>query len=209
MRSVRSVLVVDDHPVVLAAVKIVLRQEGFKHVYEARSGSEVLPMLREHQPDLMVLDLVLPGLDGLDVLARIQASDLRCRVVVFTSQDSMFYQDRCLRAGAAAYVAKANHLQHLHKAVQAVMAGYTYFIQLPSVSMSTMQRSEKERIDKLSDRELTIFQHLAQGMGNKAIAESMHLSHKTISTYKTRLIEKLNVTSAVHLRDFAKRNHLI
>ncbi len=75
--------------------------------------------------------------------------------------------------------------------------------------MSALERSEKEMIDKLSDRELTIFQHLARGKGNKDIAELMNLSHKTVSTYKTRVVEKLNVESKVHLRDFAKRNHLI
>ncbi|MHC8287863.1 response regulator [Pseudomonas sp. XS1P51] len=207
----KSALIADDHPVVRAAVAIVLKQEGFKLIYQVSSGNEVLPMIREHKPDLVVLDLVMPSLDGLDVLARIQASEVRCRVLVFTSQEPMFYQDRCMRAGAAAYVSKTNDLQHLHKAVHAVMAGYTYFVKLSSssVSLNTLQRSEKEMIDRLSDRELTIFQHLARGAGNKAIAEVMHLSHKTVSTYKTRLIEKLNVESSVHLRDFAKRNHLI
>ena len=116
-----------------------------------------------------------------------------------------------MRAGAVAYVSKTNDLQHLHKAIHAVRAGYSYFIQLrsSSVSMSALERSEKEMIDKLSDRELTIFQHLARGKGNKDIAELMNLSHKTVSTYKTRVVEKLNVESKVHLRDFAKRNHLI
>jgi two-component system response regulator EvgA len=116
-----------------------------------------------------------------------------------------------MRAGASAYVSKSNDLQHLHKAVQAVMAGYSYFAKLPSssVSLNSLQRSEKDLIDKLSDRELTIFQYLARGMSNKAIAEIMNLSHKTVSTYKTRTIEKLNVESPVHLRDFALRNHLI
>lgn len=207
----KSVLIVDDHPVVRAAVKIVLVQEGFKQIYEAASGNEVLPKIREHMPDLVVLDLVMPSLDGLDVLARIKTSGVPCRVLVFTSQEPMFYQDRCMHAGAAAYVAKTNDLQHLHKAVQAVMSGYSYFAQLPSasVSLNSMQLSEKQLIDKLSDRELTIFQHLARGISNKAIAEIMHLSHKTVSTYKTRLVGKLNVESAVYLRDFAKRNHLI
>ena len=206
-----SALIADDHPVVRAAVKILLKQEGFKLIYEVSSGNEVLPMIREHKPDLVTLDLVMPCLDGLDVLARIQASEERCRVLVFTSQEPMFYQDRCMRAGAAAYVSKTNDLKQLHAAVQAVKAGYSYFAKLPSssVSLSTLQRSEKEMIDKLSDRELTIFLYLAQGMSNKGIAEIMNLSHKTVSTYKTRLIEKLNVESAVHLRDFAKRNHLI
>jgi two-component system response regulator EvgA len=207
----KSALIADDHPVVRAAVKILLIQEGFKRIHEASSGNEVLPVIREQKPDLVVLDLVMPSLDGLDVLARIQASGVACRVLVFTSQEPMFYQDRCMRAGASAFVSKTNDLEHLHKAVHAVMAGYSYFAQLPSasVSLNNLQRSEKQMIDTLSDRELTIFQHLARGINNKAIAEVMHLSHKTVSTYKTRLIEKLNVDSSVHLRDFAKRNHLI
>jgi two-component system response regulator EvgA len=207
----KSVLIVDDHPVIRGAVKIVLKQEGYKRIYEADSGNEVLPMIREHKPDLVVLDLNIPSLDGLDVLARIKAGEVPCRVVIFTSQEPMFYQERCMRAGASAYVAKTNDLQHLHKAVHAVMSGYTYFTRLPSssVSLNAMQRSEKELIDKLSDRELTIFQHLARGISNKASAEIMHLSHKTVSTYKTRLTDKLNVESSVHLRDLARRNHLI
>ena len=211
MKSAKSALIADDHPVVRAAVKILLKQEGFQQIHEVSSGNEVLSMIRDQQPDLLVLDLGLPGLDGLGVLNRIKVSGVRCRVLVFTSQEPRFYQDRCMRVGAAAYVSKTNDLQHLHKAVHAVMAGYSYFAKLASssVSLSTLQRSEREMIDKLSDRELCICCYLAQGMSNKEIAEITNLSHKTVSTYKTRLTEKLNVESKVHLRDFAKRNHLI
>jgi two-component system response regulator EvgA len=207
----KCVLIVDDHPVIRGAVKIVLKLEGYKRIHEAACGNEVLPMIRELKPELVILDLNLPSLDGLDVLARIQTEEAHCRVVVFTAQEPAFFQDRCMRAGAVAYVAKTNDLQHLHKAVHAVMAGYTYFTRLPSssVSVSQVQRSEKQMIDKLSDRELSIFQHLARGTSNKAIAEIMHLSHKTVSTYKTRLTEKLNVASSVHLRDLALRHRLI
>jgi two-component system response regulator EvgA len=170
-----------------------------------------LPKIRELKPDLVILDLVMPSLDGLDVLTRIKASGVPSRVLVFTSQEPIFFQDRCMHAGAVAYVAKTNDLQHLHKAVHAVMAGYTYFAQLPlaSVALNSIQLSEKQMIDTLSDRELTILQYLCRGFSNKAIAECTHLSHKTVSTYKTRVVGKLNVESAVHLRDFAKRNHLI
>jgi two-component system response regulator EvgA len=108
-----------------------------------------------------------------------------------------------------AYVSKTNDLGQLHKAIHALMAGYTYFARLPSLSLDALQQSEKQMIDKLSNRELTILQYLARGTANKATAEAMHLSHKTVSTYKTRLILKLGVQSAVHLRDFAIRNHLI
>jgi two-component system response regulator EvgA len=207
----KCALIVDDHPVIRGAVKIVLKLEGYKRIYEATCGNEVLSMIREHKPDLVVLDLNIPLLDGLEVLARIQMEEVHCRVVVFTAQEPGFFQDRCMRAGALAYVAKSNDLQHLHKAVHAVMAGYTYFTRLPSssVSVSQVQRSEKQMIERLSDRELCIFQHLARGTSNKEIAEIMHLSHKTVSTYKTRLTEKLNMASSVHLRDLALRHHLI
>jgi len=205
----KSVLIVDDHPVVRAAVKLVLEQEGFKQIHEASSVSEAWSILREHSIDLVILDLVMPGGNGLDVLERIKAGNLSCVVLVFTSLEPLFFQERCMRTGALAYVAKTNELNQLHKAVHALKAGYTYFTQLPSGSMNTLQRSEKQLIDHLSNRELTILQYLARGTPNKEIATAMHLSHKTVSTYKIRLIEKLGVNAAVHLRDFAKRNQLI
>lgn len=205
----KSVLIVDDHPVVRAAVKLVLERERFRQIHEASSVGEASAILREHAVDLVILDLVMPGGNGLDVLERIKSGNLSCVVLVFTSLDPLFFQERCMRSGALAYVSKTNSLGQLHKAIHALMAGYTYFAQLPSASMDALQHSEKQMIDKLSNRELTILQHLARGTSNKAIAEATHLSHKTVSTYKTRLIEKLGVQSAVHLRDFAMRNHLI
>jgi two-component system response regulator EvgA len=207
----KSALIVDDHPVIRSMIKFVLRELGFKRIHEATRGDEVLSMFREHRPDVLLLDLGLPGLNGLDVLDRIKSEKTRCRVVVFTSLEACFYQERCMRAGAAAFVPKCKDLEDLKTAVKTVMAGYTCFVQLASsfVSGGALQRTEKELIDRLSNRELTILQYLARGSSNKEIADIMHLSFKTISTYKTRLIDKLNVSSLVHLRDFALRNQLI
>lgn len=114
-----------------------------------------------------------------------------------------------MRAGAGAFVSKSSGMEDVLKALRAVSVGYTYFQSLPTVALDSLQRTEKEMIDKLSNRELTICLYLANGLSNKEIAIIMHLSHKTISTYKTRLTEKLNLQSKVHLRDFCKRNHLI
>ena len=207
----KSALIVEDHPVVRSMIKLVLRDEGFNRVYEATRGDEVFLLIREQQPDIVLLDLGLPGVAGLDILVRLKTEKARCRVVVFTSLEAQYYQERCMRAGAAAYVSKSKDLDDLKTAVHSVMSGYTYFTKLPStsVSMGTLQRSEKELIDNLSNRELTILQYLARGAKNNEIAEIMHLSYKTVSTYKTRLIDKLNVSSLVHLRDFALRNQLI
>ncbi|MFJ2280761.1 response regulator [Pseudomonas sp. NPDC087803] len=207
----KSALIVDDHPVVRAAVRLVLETERFKVIHEASSASEAVELSRKHKPRLVVLDLKLPGLGGLEVLERLKAHDPECRVLIFTSQDPLHYQDRCMRCGAMAYVAKSNQLLQLHKAIQALMSGYSYFVALPDNGhiASPLHHSEKQLIDQLSNRELSILEQLAQGKPNKTIAEDMHLSHKTVSTYKTRLMKKLGINSTVHLREFAKRNFLI
>ncbi|MNF30822.1 Virulence factors putative positive transcription regulator BvgA [compost metagenome] len=213
-----SLLIADDHPVVRAALKMVLgalkdanNKPLFQTIAQSSTAIDALLAIREHSPSLVVLDLQMPGLSGLEFLARLQRERLPSRIVVFTSHEPRFYVERCMRGGAMGFVEKSNDLDELCKAVKALMSGYTYFPRLDtsSVNQSLLQMDEQKMIDRLSDRELTIFQHLARGSSNKEIAERMHLSHKTVSTYKTRLIEKLNVKSLVHLRDFAQRNHLI
>jgi len=207
----KSALIVDDHPVIRAALRLVLQGLGFKQIHEASDGNEVVPLIRQYQPKLLILDLNLPVFDGLEVMNRIRANNLDCRILVFTSHDPLYYQDRCLRAGAQAFVAKTNQPKQLQNAIEAVMSGHSYFASLASSigALKPSHANEKHMIDQLSDRELNIFVQLALGKPNKKIAADMHLSHKTVSTYKTRLMLKLAVTSAVHLRDFAKRNHLI
>ncbi|MHA3738978.1 response regulator [Pseudomonas sp. Eth.TT006] len=207
----RTALVVDDHPVVRAAVMLILEAERFKKIYEAASASEAWALYREHKPALVVLDLKLPGISGLELLERLKASDPGCKVLIFTSQDLHYYQGRCLWAGAMGCVAKTNRLEQLQKAIHAVMSSYSYFAALSDKDyLSTpLHRSEKQLIDDLSNRELSILEQLAQGKPNKLIAQDMHLSHKTVSTYKTRLMKKLGMNSTVHLREFATRNHLL
>lgn len=205
------VLVVDDHPVIRTAVRMVLQKEKFHTILEACNGVDAVQMARAHKPELVVLDIDMPGLDGLEVLGRLKDLESPCQILVYTSYEAVFYCDRCMRSGASGYVSKANDLEELSKAIRALRSGYTYFPRLPSSSVNPdhIQYTEMQLIEKLSDRELRIFQALAQGWTNKEIAKSMILSHKTVSTYKTRLIEKLNVTSAVHLRDLAIRNGVI
>ena len=205
----KKALHVEDHPVVRAAVSLVLEREGFKVIYEASSFGEALSILRENEIDLAIVDLSLSDGEGISLIERITASDWSCRVVVFTASNPSLFQQRCMLAGAMAYVAKDTDLSQLRKAVHAVKGGYTFFKQLSSGPQDPGQRSEKAMIDKLSTRELAVLRYLAQGMTNKAIAQRMNLSVKTTSTYTGRLVEKLGVKSKVFLRDFATRNHLI
>lgn len=204
-------IVVDDHPFIRSSVKMLLNQEHFEVVAEADNGADAVQLVREHAPDLVVLDITMPKLDGLEVISRISGLGVPTKVLVLTSQSALFYSMRCMKAGAAGFISKTNGLDELVKAIKAVMGGYTFF---PNLATSSVRRSDAdatdlELIQSLSDRELTILQQLAQGLSNKEIGDSMLLSNKTVSTYKTRLIEKLKVKSVVYLADFAKRNSLI
>ena len=206
-----TALVVDDHPFIRSSVKMLLKHEHFEVVAEADNGAEAVQLVREHVPDLILLDIGMPRLDGLEVINRISALDLPSKIIVLTSQSAQFYSTRCMKAGAAGYISKTDDLVELIKAIKAVMSGYTFFPNLSthSVRRNDVESSDMALIQSLSDRELTILQQLSQGLSNKEIGEAMLLSSKTISTYKTRLIEKLNVKSVVYLADFAKRNNLL
>ncbi|RON84949.1 response regulator transcription factor [Pseudomonas fluorescens] len=204
-------IVVDDHPFIRSSVKMLLKQEQFEVVAEADNGADAVQLAREHAPDLIILDIAMPKLDGLEVISRISALGLSSKVLVLTSQSALFYSMRCMKAGAAGYISKTNDLDELIKAIKAVMDGYTFFPNLAtsSVRRSDVDTTDLELIQSLSDRELTILQQLSNGLSNKEIGEAMLLSNKTVSTYKTRLIEKLKVKSVVYLADFAKRNNLV
>ena len=204
-------MVVDDHPFIRASVKMLLEQQHIEVIALAGNGADAVQLAREQVPDLIILDIAMPRLDGLQVISRISALHLPIRILVLTSQPPQFYAMRCMQAGAAGYVSKTEDTNELLKAISAVMSGYTFFPTLScnSVRRSDTRASDLELIQSLTDRELSILQQLSSGLSNKQIGEAMLLSNKTISTYKTRLIEKLNVKSVVYLADFAKRNSLI
>ncbi|HCT04576.1 MULTISPECIES: response regulator transcription factor [unclassified Pseudomonas] len=206
-----SALVVDDHPFIRSSVKMLLASAGFTVIAEAGDGVEAIRRVRENAPDLIILELTLPRLDGLELIAKVTGANGPSKALVLTSQPALLYCARCMKAGAAGFVSKCNELSELVKAVEAVMNGYTYFPDLASntVRRSDTQRSDHDLVQRLSDRELSILKQLALGMTNKQIGDAMLISNKTVSTYKTRLIEKLNVKSVVYLADFAKRNNLV
>ncbi|WEK29822.1 MAG: response regulator transcription factor [Candidatus Pseudomonas phytovorans] len=206
-----KVLVVDDHPFIRATVCMLLRKERFEVVGQTDNGIDAVRLARELSPDLVVLDIAMPGLDGLEVIARFKGMACPPKVLVLTSQLPEAYSLRCMQAGAVGFVAKTDELDELGKAVRAALSGYTYFpeVALSSVHKQDLRYSDAQCIASLTDRELMVLQQLARGLSNKAIGEAMLLSNKTISTYKARLMEKLRVNSLIDLADFARRNALI
>jgi two-component system response regulator EvgA len=206
-----TAFIVDDHPVIRLAVRFLLEKEGYTVIGECDNGVDAMQIIRENPPDLIILDISIPRLDGLEVLARFQTMNIGPKILVLTAQTPALFTFRCMQSGAAGYVCKQEALGELSSAIKAVMSGYNYF---PSEALNAPDiddcgRNEIERFKAVNDRELMVLQLFAQGRSNKEIAKGMFLSNKTVSTYKKRLMQKLQVASLVELIEIAKRNALV
>lgn len=205
-----KVLIVDDHPVIRLAVRLLMERHGYEVVAETDNGVDALQLAREHVPDIVILDIEMPKLDGLEVILRLSSLLRPVRVLVLTSRAPGHFSMRCMQAGAAGYVCKQQDLTELLSAIKAVLSGYSYFPNqaLHPVRAAMTTANESEMVQRLSGREMMVLQQLAKGKSNKEIADGMFLSNKTVSTYKTRLLFKLNAKSLVDLIELAQRNGL-
>lgn len=205
------VLIVDDHPFIRMALRTLLDKHGYEVVAEASNGVDAVSLIRQHVPELLLLDITMPKLDGIAVIERIKTLKLPTKVIVLTSLSSDYYAMRCIKAGACGFISKSDDLDLLTEVMKVVMNGFVYYPEIVNVSTrrSDLLTGEMELISSLSDRELSVLQQLARGMSNKDIASNIMLSSKTVSCYKARLIAKLNVKSVVDLADLARRNNLI
>src|SRR5690606_15317794 len=123
----QDVLIVDDHPVIRGALRLICQTEAFAAIRDASSASDARAMMKQAPADLVILDLVMNGFDGLDLLAWILAEYPHAAVLVFTSQDAQHFSNRCISAGARGFVTKKSDLKELAKAIQALKSGYSYF----------------------------------------------------------------------------------
>ncbi|MNP31149.1 Virulence factors putative positive transcription regulator BvgA [compost metagenome] len=188
---------------------MLMERHGYDVVAETDNGVAALQLTRQHLPDIVVLDIGIPRLDGLEVIARMATFSPCSKVLVLTSQAPGNFSMRCMQAGASGYVCKQQELTELLSAIKAVLSGYSYFPnQALHASRGRGGGSETDMVNRLSAREMTVLQQLARGRSNKEIADSMFLSNKTVSTYKSRLLLKLNARSLVDLIELAQRQGL-
>ncbi|MCP1624352.1 ATP-binding protein [Pseudomonas nitroreducens] len=204
------ILIVDEQPVTRHALRLMMEADRHEVVGEADNGPDALQQVRLCKPDLMILELSIPRLGGLEVLQRLVAQESPVKVLVLTSQDSEYFAGRCLTAGAAGFVSKQENPQSVREAVRAIAQGHSYF---PSHALGSVSAAEEaghgELLKGLSVRELSVLQLLARGLSNIAIAEQLSISDKTVSTYKVRLMQKLHAKSLVELIDIGRRHGLV
>ncbi|WP_086982874.1 response regulator transcription factor [Vibrio aphrogenes] len=205
-----KVLIVDDHPAIRMAVKMLLKNAGITDLLEADNGVDALKIINNENIDIVILDLNIPQLDGMEVLHRTIKNKPEIKSLILTTHTSDHFALRCLQMGATGFVSKNEDLTNIVTATKAILSGHNYFpASTLAHSRSRKITNEEQLVQTLSDRELMVLQQLSQGFSNKEIAEKMLLSNKTISTYKARIIEKIGVKSIIDLTNFSKRNGLI
>lgn len=207
------ILIADDHAIVRAGLKQFLSGEHDMQVAgEAQTGREVIDMVKNGNWDVVLLDISMPDYSGVDTLQRLRHLRPGLPVLILSGFPEQQYAINLMRAGASGYLNKDSAPTDLVTAVRTVMRGQKYIsARLAQILANdlTAQPSERPLHDALSGREFQIFCKLAGGMGVSQIAESLSLSVKTVSTYRTRVLEKMNMKTNADLTSYAIRNQLI
>lgn len=202
-----KILLVDDHPLVRQGLRQLLLQEGdFEVVSEAEEANAAFKAAEVLKPDIMIVDLSLKGMGGLELIKWIRAQSLKTAVLVVSMHDEAVYAERALKAGANGYVMKQEAPETVVAAIRAILRGEVF------VSASMAQRvlkglvpgrDGKSGVEKLSDRELEIFTLFGKGMKVQEIAQTLSISAKTVETYQANIKSKLGLESASELVRYA------
>ena len=196
MKSSIRIAVADDHPVVREGLVAMLEtQSDFTIVGEAGTGPEALTLIASTDPDLLLLDLELPGLDGVGVLRRLQSDGARTRVIVFTVFDTDERIIAALEAGAAGYLLKGTPRAELFAAVRTVARGGSLLAPVATSAVLRRVRGESNPTPTLTPREHAVLEHLARGLGNKQIAAALGISERTVKFHVSSVFTKLGATN--------------
>ncbi|WP_339330805.1 response regulator transcription factor [Aeromonas hydrophila] len=200
-------LVVDDHPAIRFALSNTLQKAGVAVVAETGCGNEALRIIRSHELDIVLLDLDIPGMDGLTLLERIQPHQYPCKVIVLSGSDSHFLAARVRAAGGCGYIHKSESLELLPMVIKLVMSGYPYFTE-KALSIYDGKNDDFDILSTLSGRELSVFRALSRGDNNSKVSIDLNLSPKTVSTYKKRIFDKLKINNIAALIEISRAENM-
>lgn len=201
-----DIIIVDDHPLMRKGLALSLDGEvDFNVAAQMQSAEEALEQIDARAPDLAIVDISLPGMSGMELLKHMQARYPDIRTLVVSRHDEVLYAERAIRAGARGYVMKLEAADVIVQAVRQVLNGGIYVSDeinerlLLSMAEGGRERLMQSPLEILSDRELEVFELTGQGISTRDIAERLHLSVKTIESYRARIKKKLNLDSATEL----------
>ena len=206
------VVIADDHQILRQGLSQLLQAAGDLDVVgEARDGFEVLERVRRVDFDVLLLDMSMPGKSGVELIKDVKAEKPKLRILVLSMHEEHQYAVRAIRAGASGYLTKESAASQLVAAIRKVAGGGAYITAevAERLAQDAMPQAERPAHAALSDREFEVFHMIVDGMSVNEIAARLHLSAKTISTHKARLMEKLGVDSTAELVHYAVRHKLL
>lgn len=209
------ILIADDHGIVRKGLRLQLEQKDFEVVGEASDGREANRMAEELAPDVVIMDIAMPNLNGIEAAAQMVKRNPGTKVIILSMYSDESYLTRALTAGVKGYLLKESADVDLCRAVQAVAQGKVFFS--PAIANTLLedymrqlqQRGLQDTYDLLTDREKEVLQLLAEGKSNKEVASTLELSTYTVETHRTRLMQKLNLHSAADIVLYAVRKKII
>ena len=208
-----KVLIADDHSIVRAGLRRLIEDSGdMQVVAEAADGREALRLAEKEAPDVVVVDISMPGLDGLEVISRLHMAQPKLPILVLTMHEEGQYVVRAIEAGAMGYLTKQSAPEQLVNAIRKVLSGSRYLTDAAAEALALRVAKGKRGqapLDELSMRELQVLRRLAMGNTNREIAKMYSISIKTVDTYRSRLLKKLGLRNNAELSRFAIQNRLV
>ncbi|WP_029146913.1 response regulator transcription factor [Methylophilus sp. 5] len=205
-----KVMIADDHAMLRQGLRTMLEQANHQVTADALSGEEACLLVEKNHPDLLILDLDMPGIGGLETLKRILHRKPQMRVLIFSMHDDCIYATRAIQAGARGYVTKTEPPEVVLEAVQKILKGGRYINNELAQSLSMYHlESQENPIQKLSPREFEVFRRIAQGEALAAIAKGMHIGYKTVANIQTSVRQKLGVETTGQVVHIAVRFGII
>lgn len=209
-----SILLVDDHPVMRHGLaQIIDREEDLQVAGEAASAAQAIEMVGQCNPDIVIIDITLEDGDGIELIKDIRTRFDNVKMLVSSMHDESLYAERALRAGAMGYINKEASREQFLDAIRQILRGRICVS--PAISNRLLKRAagktqdeERSPIESLSDRELTVFELIGQGLSTRQIAEKLFLSVKTIETYREHIKAKLNIKTSTELVRHAVQRQL-
>lgn len=201
----KTVFLVDDHPIVRQGLTLLINQEADLAVCgEAEEMQSALPAIHAVKPDILIVDISLNGPDGLELLKNVRITSPRLPVLILSMHDESIYAERALRAGANGYIMKQEATEKVLVALRRILSGEIYVSE--RIANSMLQHyvhgahpARHSSVSELTDRELEVFRLIGEGHGTRQIAETLHLSVKTVESYQAHIKEKLSLRSAREL----------
>ena len=206
-----NVMLVDDHAVVRMGFKMLLESDtNIKVIAEAENGEMAIKAYMEHKPDVVVMDITMPGIGGMEAIERILAKESNAKILVLSAHEDSVHPKRVLNIGAMGYLTKRSAAEELIKAIRTVASGKKYIEASVAQQMAIAQLSgDQNPVDVLSEREFEVFMSLAKGKSTEEIANTLFLSPRTVGTHLYNIKQKLNAKNSAEIALIAMRSGLL